>query len=118
MKKKTEEFTNEMIESIKNISRDNAIRYGNSDKELKVTITSTDIKRETSRTRLDDSVRQSMVNKFKSEGMDAEISDNNIHITVQPMLAEKDSYTIQELKERESVINELNTREAYILSNS
>ena len=117
MNTKTQEFTDNTIESIKNISRDNAIRYGHNDQELNITLTSKDIKENTDRKRVDDSVRKSIANRIESSGMNVKIEDGNIYITVSPMLAEKESYSLKDIKERESIVEELNIRESYALSN-
>ena len=113
MNTKTKEFTDNTIEVIKNISKDNALRYGYDDQELNITLTSQDIKENTNRKRVDDSVRKSIANRIESSGMNVEIEDGNIYITVPSILDEKKSYSLKDIQERESIVKELNARQSY-----
>lgn len=111
MSRNITEYTNEIIKTLKNVARDNAIREGSEDEGFNVVITKDDIKNETGRSRIKEPVFSKIVDSFNSSGMDASEFDGQIEVFVPPALGKKDCFTLKEIKERENIIEEINLHE-------
>jgi len=98
------------------LAKDNAIRNGVLDDGFNVKITKDDIKEGTDRKRIKEPVMEFIVKKLKSAGFEAEAADGEINVFVPPVLGPKDSFSLDEISERERIIEEINTREEIKLS--
>jgi hypothetical protein len=108
MSKNVRLYTNDIIKTLKNVARANAVREGSKDEGFKVKITKNDIKEGTDRERIKESVLSIVVNTLNSSGFDADESKGVINVFVPPVLGKKEVFTLNEIKERESVGEEIN----------
>ena len=106
-------FTNEKINIIKSVAREHAIHQASNDEGMNIKITKDDIKNATGRKRIKQPIFKKIIDKFNSAGMEAEMSGNNINVYCPPLLAAKEQYTLEEIEERKSMMDDLNTIQAY-----
>lgn len=106
-------YTNEVVEQLKDAAKDNALKRGDEDKGFNVVISKADIKKETNRSRIKGSVLSTVVNGLTSSGFEATESGGVINVYVPPILADKDVFTMDEIKERNRITEEINVRAAY-----
>ena len=117
MSRSAADYTKDIAKRLKNVARDNAVRNGVNDEGFHVRITKNDIKQGTDRSRIKSPVITTIVNTLNSAGFKAEGDNGEISVFVPPILGKKDTFTLEEIAEREKIIEEINTRETYRLSN-
>lgn len=110
MSNSIETFVNSTAKEIKNESMNNAIGYGYQDNGFTTIITNNDIKSSLNKTRIRDTVVNKVKEKFTSLGYDVKSIENGISVYAPPLLEEKDAYTLDELRERNKIKNELEER--------
>lgn len=116
MGKSTSDYTNNIASTLKNVAKDNAIRNGVNDEGFNVKITKEDIKKGTDRSRIKEPIITNIVEKLNSAGFVADTKNGEINIFVPPVLGNKECFTLDEIAEREKIIDEINTRESYKLT--
>lgn len=115
MSRNVQNYTNGISKTLKKVAKDNAVREGSNDEGFKVVITKSDIKKGTGRERIKQPIIDIVIDELNSSGFEASESDGVINVSVPPILGKKDFFTLNEIRERESVVNEINTNEAYNL---
>lgn len=105
-----ETFVSDISEEIKNESINNAIGFGYQDEGFTTFISNNDIKTSLNKKRLRESVIDKVKEKFSSLGYNVKNVENGINVFAPPLLIEKDSYTLEELRERNKIKNELEER--------
>lgn len=110
-------YANSVVKTLKNVARDNAIRDGSNDEGFTVQITKSDIKQGTDRSRIKAPLMNSIVDVMNSSGLEAEEGEGTITVFVPPVLGKKDVFTLDEIIERERVVEDINTIETYKLQN-
>lgn len=116
MSKNPEDYAKDIAATLKNVAKDNAVRNGIHDEGFNVKITKNDIKKGTGRVRIKEAVTKSIVNKLNSAGFKASAEYGEVNIFVPPILGNKENFTLDEIREREQIIDEIGIREAYNLS--
>lgn len=117
MSRNIEVYTSKITKTLKNVARDNAIREGSSDEGFTVQITKDDIKKGTDRERIKESVLSTVVDTLNSSGFEVEESGGVVNVYVPPVLGKKEVFTLNEIIERESVVDEINAYETDRLIN-
>jgi len=107
------EFTEEKIAIIKSVAREHAINRPTNDRGMNIKITYNDIKEETGRKRIKQPVIQKIIKDFENAGMEVEHDDKTLNVYCPPLLEDKGEYTLKEIEERKSMIDDLNTIQAY-----
>jgi hypothetical protein len=114
MGKSIKNFTDTQVNIIKEVAREQAINNGSNDNGLNIHITKADIKEETGRVRVQKTIIKKIATNFTNAGMEVTTNSNgSMDIHCPPLLAEKDTYTLKEIAERKSMINDFHTIEAY-----
>lgn len=103
------EFTEEKISIIKSVAREHAINRPTNDTGMNIKITYSDIKEATGRQRIKQPIIDKIINSFNSAGMEAKQSDDTINVYCPPLLEDKSEYTLKEIEERKSMMDDLNT---------
>lgn len=114
MGKNIKVYTTEVVETLREAAKDNALRKGSSDEGFQMKITKADIKKGTNRERIKESVLSTVVSGLNSSGFEAEESGGVISVYVPPILGDKDVYTLEEVKERNAITDEINIHAAYV----
>ena len=107
------DFTEEKIGIIKSVAREHAINRPTNDTGMHIKITYSDIKEATGRKRIKQPIVDQIIKNFNGAGMEAKQSEDTINIYCPPLLEDKGEYTLQEIEERKSMIDDLNTIQAY-----
>jgi hypothetical protein len=107
------EFTKDKISIIKSVAREHAINRPTNDTGMNIKITYNDIKEATGRKRIKQPIVDKVIDNFKNAGMEAKQSGDIINVYCPPLLKDKDEYTLKEIEERKSMIDDLNTIQAY-----
>lgn len=110
MSNTVETFVNDTAKEIKNESMNNAVGYGYQDTGFTTIITNNEIKSSLNKTRLRDTVVNKVKEQFSSLGYDVKNVEGGISVYAPPLLEEKESYTLEEIRERNKIKNELEER--------
>jgi hypothetical protein len=109
---KDKKLVDEYVEAIRRLSKENAMNNYHS--PFKVSMSNSDIKKSTGRKRLQKAVKNKIINLLKKEGIKASYENNSgIEIECSPLLEEKESYTLEDIKEKESVLKALRSQKNY-----
>ena len=106
--KSINKFTDEKINIIKSVAREHAINRPTNDTGMNIKITTHDIREATGRTRIKQPIIDKIINYFNNAGMTATISSGNINVYCPPLLEDKGEYTLKEIEERKSMMDDLN----------
>ena len=101
------EFTEENINTIKSVAREHAINRPINDTGINIKITNNDIKEATGRTRIKQPILDKIINNFNNSGMKATMSNDYINVYCPPLLEDKSEYTLKEITERKSMMDDL-----------
>jgi len=112
-----DEFVEEKIDIIKAVAREHAIHNASADNGFNVNISKEDIKKATGKQRLREASINKIVKKFENAGMEVEKRGSSLNVFCPPLLADKGTYTLDEIEERKKMIDDLNTIQAYKLMN-
>ncbi len=107
------DFTEDKINIIKSVAREHAIHRPTGDDGIHIKITYNDIKEATGRKRIKQPIINKVINNFKNAGMDAKQSEHTIYVYCPPLLQDKGEYTLKEIEERKSMMDDLNIIQAY-----
>ena len=105
-------FTDEKIKIIKSVAREHAIHNASNDRGMTIKITNNDIKEATGRERIKEAVNNKIIKNFKEAGMEITKSGSTFSVYCPPLLQDKKEYTLKELEERKSIIDDLNLIQA------
>ena len=107
------DFTNDIIKTIKSVAREHAINRPTNDAGITIKISNADIKEATGRGRIKEPVIKKVMNNFQVSGMEVERVDNGLSVFCPPLLEDKGVYTLKEIEERKKMIDDLNIIQDY-----
>ncbi len=115
MRTKDSKYVKEIVDKLKLVSKDNAVRTGGTDEGFNVKIEAEDIRRGTGRQRIKEPILNSFMEAFNKEGFKSEVDydTKNISIYVPPILEQRTSFTLNAITERAEIVSEINIREEY-----
>lgn len=108
MSKGVDSYTYGIVQALKGVAKDNAVREGSNDEGFKVRITKDDVRNGTERKRIKSPVMENVTGALNSSGLEAHLHDDYIDVFVPPVLGKKDIFTLDEILERKKVVDEIN----------